>query len=355
MKEGCGTMNMPAVLSKASFIEINNRWEDAATKTFRSISLQSREMIKAAYADDGMKEDKGGILDIALPYDGAWQRHGHVSHNSAASTIDLLAGLPIDIEVLSNYCSKCTTTPEEIKMEAWKNNHAANCLKNFNGTAGAMQVEAAKNLWERSVEQHKLRSTTMLCDGDSKAFGAVNEFKVYGDDAEIEKQDCINHVSKRMGSALRNVVAVYKAQKKSISGKGKLSQIKVKKIQNCYGKVIKYHAEDTKLCQPRIMAIFHLSSTDTNPKHVHCPPGESSWCFWYRANAKGEEPGPHKAQWILPPVVGSRLVPIFQRLSDEKLIKRCARKKTPHPNESLHQIVWKICPKAIYVGQKIFA
>eukprot|EP00794_Sanderia_malayensis_P018474 gene18474-biopygen15564 len=275
MKEWCGTMNMPAVLSKASFIEINNRLEDAATKTFKSISLQSREMIKAAYADVGIKEDKDGILDIAVSYDGTWQRRGHVSHN------------------------------------------------------GAMEVEAAKNLWERSVEQHKLRYTTMLCDGDSKAFGAVNELKVYGDDVEIEKEDCINHVSKRMGTALREVVAVYKAQKKSISGKGKLTQIKMKKIQNYYGKALKDHAEETKLCQKRIMAIlFHLSSTDTNPKHVHCPPGESSWCFWQRANAKGEEPGAHKEHEILPPDVGSRLVPIFQRLSDEKLIKRRARKKT---------------------------
>eukprot|EP00794_Sanderia_malayensis_P021449 gene21449-biopygen462 len=74
MKEWCGTMNMPAVLSKASFIEINNRLEDAATKTFKSISVQSREMIKAAYADVGIKEDQDGILDIAVSYDGTWQR-----------------------------------------------------------------------------------------------------------------------------------------------------------------------------------------------------------------------------------------------------------------------------------------
>eukprot|EP00794_Sanderia_malayensis_P011448 gene11448-biopygen9129 len=99
MKEWCGTMNMPAVLSKASFREINNRLEDAATKTFKSISLQSREMIQAAYGDVGIKEDKDGILDIAVSYNGTWQRRGHVSHNGAASTIDLLTGLPIDNEV----------------------------------------------------------------------------------------------------------------------------------------------------------------------------------------------------------------------------------------------------------------
>jgi len=88
------------------------------------------------------------------------------------------------------------------------------------------------------------------------------------------------------------------------------------------------------------------------PKHVHCPEGASSWCFWQRAKSTGDVPGPHKDHDTLPPDVGSRLVPIFQRLSDEKLIQRCARKKTQNPNESLHQLIWKICPKSIYVGRR---
>ena len=45
-------------------------------------------------------------------------------------------------------------------------------------------------------------------------------------------------------------------------------------------------------------------------------------------------------------------MPIFIRLSDEKLLKRCARKATQNPNESLHQLIWKICPKSIDVGRR---
>ena len=63
-------------------------------------------------------------------------------------------------------------------------------------------------------------------------------------------------------------------------------------------------------------------------------------------------PGAHKEHDTLPPEIGSRLVPIFQRLSDEKLLERCSRKKTQNPNESLHQLIWKICPKSIYVGRR---
>ncbi len=176
---------------------------------------------------------------------------------------------------------------------------------------------------------------------------------VYGDAKPIEKEECINPLSKRMGTALRNMVAVSKAQKNSISGKGKLTNTKMKRLQNYYGKAVKDHSHDTKLCRRRIMAIlFHLSSTDDSPKHVHCPEGASSWRFWQRAKAKVDVPGVHKEHNTLPPDIGSRLVPVFQRLSDEKLIQRCSRKKTQNPNESLHQLIWKICPKSIYVGRR---
>ena len=70
----------------------------------------------------------------------------------------------------------------------------------------------------------------MLCDGDSEAYDAVQKSKVYGPCTNVMKEDCTNHVSKRMGTALRNLIAVSKAQKESLSGKGKLTQEKITKI-----------------------------------------------------------------------------------------------------------------------------
>ena len=353
MKEWCGVMNMSAVLSKNAYTNTNNKLEEAASKTFESVAQNTRELLKEAYAAIGVNEDKDGILDVAVSFDGTWQKRGHTSHNGAACTIDLLTGLPIDIEVLSNYCAKCSITPDDVKNQEWLEKHAKVCSKNFNGTSGAMEVEAAERLWTRSVEKHNVRYRTMLSDGDSKAFDALAALNLYGDEKPIEKEDCINHVSKRMGTALRNMVAVSKAQKNSISGKGKLTQAKIKRIQNYYGKAIKDHSHDVKICRKRIKAIlFHLSSTDDCPKHTHCPEGANSWCFWQRAKASGDVPGAHKEHDTLPPEIGSRLVPIFQRLSDEKLLQRCSRKKTQNPNESLHQLIWKICPKSIYVGRR---
>ena len=66
----------------------------------------------------------------------------------------------------------------------------------------------------------------MLCDGDSKSFDAICEAKVYGE-VEVTKEDCVNHISKRMGTALRRLSVEAKAQGSSISGKGKLTNAKI--------------------------------------------------------------------------------------------------------------------------------
>ena len=84
----------------------------------------------------------------------------------------------------------------------------------------------------------------MLCDGDSKSYDAISEAQVYGPNFIIKKEDCVNHISKRMGTALRNLVSEAKAKGSSVSGKGKLTQQKILKIQNYYGRAIKDHIDN---------------------------------------------------------------------------------------------------------------
>jgi len=77
------------------------------------------------------------------------------------------------------------------------------------------------------------------------------------------------------------LVSEIKAQRESVSGKGKLTQAKIVKIQNNYGRVVKDNAGDVDMSRKRIYAIWlHLSAADQHPKHMHCPPGEKSWCIW---------------------------------------------------------------------------
>ena len=364
MKQSLGLMNMPYSPSQNAYQKNLKKIEFAAKKTFEEISERAGLAIRKAYEEIGVTPDENGILDIAVSYDRSWQERGYTSHNGMASVIDLMTGYPIDFEVLSNYCSKCRIAEDKNMGDEWKEKHAPNCQRNFTGSAGAMGVECVKRLWARSVKKNNFRYTAILSDGDSKAYDAVKALEVYGENKEIQKEDCINHVAKRMGTALRNLVEVSKAQKKSIAGKGKLEnselfkfqlyqvyQLKFAKIQNYYGHAIKDNCSDVGLCKNRIMAIIlDLSSTDAAPKHAQCPPGANSWCFFQRSLAKSEDPGSHKEHETLPVEIGKQLVPIFQRLSDNDLLKRCSRNKTQNPNESFHHVIWKICPKTIYAG-----
>lgn len=43
-----------------------------------------------------------------------------------------------------------------------------------------MEVEAALILFERSRSVNGLRYTTVICDGDSRSYNAIQQAKVYG-------------------------------------------------------------------------------------------------------------------------------------------------------------------------------
>ena len=351
----CGLMNMPCSISKDSYQVNQNKLHEGSKATCETVMQKTVAAIFNSYEDIGVKPDKDGILDIGVSFDGTWQKRGHSSHNGAGAVIDLLTGLPIDSEVLCNFCYKCTTGPKETEADYgnWAENHKPNCQKNYDGSANSMETECARRIWSRSIKTFSLRYMTMVSDGDSKSHKELVKSKVYGEERTIEKEECVNHVAKRMGAALNNLVIEAKSQGSSVSGKGKLTKEKIVKIQNYYGKAIKDNAEDINVMKKRIFAIlFHLTSNEDNPKHMHCPTGEDSWCFWNRAKAKGEEPGKHKEHTTLPVEIGKRLVPIFKRLTDENLLKRC-RNKTQNPNECLHSIIWKICPKSTFSGKRM--
>ena len=157
-----------------------------------------------------------------------------------------------------------------------------------------------------------------------------------------------------MGTALGNLVDVLKAQGEAVSGRGKLTKVKILKIQTYYGRAVKDNANDIPLLKKQIFAIFfHMCSSDKHPKHMHCPPGEKSWYFFQRSLAKSEEPGSHKHHDTVSAEVGKQLVPIFDRLSEPELLKRCTQAMTQNSNESLHNMIWKVCPKTIFVGRKM--
>lgn len=65
-----------------------------------------------------------------------------------------------------------------------------------------MEAHGVVNLWNRSLGRHNLGYTTFIGDGVSCSFKAVVDSAPYGA-IPIIKSDCIGHIQKRTGSALR--------------------------------------------------------------------------------------------------------------------------------------------------------
>ncbi|GFT19638.1 uncharacterized protein TNCV_2535081 [Trichonephila clavipes] len=127
---------------------------------------------------------------------------------------------------------------------------------------------------------------------------------------------------------------------------GSLTDKNITKLQNYYRKAIKDNVPDTnKMKTATYASLTHCSSTDKKPMHGKCPEGESSWCFYKRAIAKGETPGSHSSmRTYLSPLVVEKIMPVYQRLASDTILGRFVAGKTQNSNESLHSCIWRKCP-----------
>ena len=152
---------------------------------------------------------------------------------------------------MSLFCQSCShaasrfggkTTPEFLQ---WHAEHTeSNC--NYSGSSGTMEMMAAAILWKRSVEQHKFRYTTMVSDGDASTFRHLSDIPDLYDGVPVVKEECINHVGKRMGTALRKLATEGKKAGTVLGGRGygKLTQATINKLTGYYGKAIRSHPGD---------------------------------------------------------------------------------------------------------------
>ena len=68
-----------------------------------------------------------------------------------------------------------------------------------------MEKISAAEMFCRSIKKHNLCYTVYIGDGDPNSFAEVREKRKekFGDDYSVTKEDCIGHILKCMGVALR--------------------------------------------------------------------------------------------------------------------------------------------------------
>jgi hypothetical protein len=128
-------------------------------------------------------------------------------------------------------------------------------------------------------------------------------------------------------------------------------------LQVYYGNAIRRGNTVEEMRQSIMATLDHCTSTDLVPNHKHCPKGIKSWCFYQVAIAdpKRYDPPnklPSHADNIhtpLNPKVIQHLRPIYERLSQPDLLKRCLNHRTQNTNECLHSVIWSIVPKDLFL------
>ena len=197
-----------------------------------------------------------------------------------------------------------------------------------------------KRIFARSEETRKLQYTQYFGDGDSKAY---NEVENAYDNVHVEKKECVGHVQKRVGTALRKL----KKDNKGIGGKGKLTDSLIDKLQNYYGIAIRSNIGNLKGMKSAIYAsIFHCAASDRRNLYHHCPDGPDSWCRFKQDRANNTNL--YKAGPGLPDNIIELIKPIYKRLSADTLLS-----KTQNQNDSLNGMIWNRLPKSVFVGANV--
>eukprot|EP00795_Rhopilema_esculentum_P007254 gene7254-12939_t len=211
-KKFCAVMNIPTMPTKKNFMKLNSSLKSAVYDVAQESMKNAANEVKSIIGKDN--------TDCGVSVDGSWQKRGFVSLNGCVSAISMDTGKVVDVEPMSRHCKGCETHSSldrnSITYQNWKEKHL--CKANIHGSAAAMEPEGARRIFARSVQKHGICYTKFYGDGDSKGFHAVE--RIYEETGKpVEKLECIGHVQKRMGTALRKL----KKETKGLGGKGKLT------------------------------------------------------------------------------------------------------------------------------------
>ena len=352
LKVVLGLLDIPATFSATAYGLLLDKVCEATCEVGED---SMNEAAREVHVLKGVNEDD--VCDCTVMCDGTWHKRGHSSLHGVVTAISMDTGKVVDVECKSKVCKGCERMSKLDAMsdeyKKWHEQHK--CARNFSGSAPSMEPAGVSAMFHRSVNARRLRYTGLIGDGDSKSYKRVCDEQVYGEDCEVVKKECVGHVQKRMGTALRNLKKDCGKRQlsdgKTIGGKGRLTDKKIDLIQTYYGLAIRRNVGDLQGMTDSVNAILdHMSSTDDSPRYSLCPTGVQSWCGYNRGIATGQTHYSHKDP--LPPAVVTELRPVFTRLSRTDLVIRCLDGYTQNACESFNATVWARCPKEKFAGGK---
>ena len=284
------------------------------------------------------------------------QKRGYDSLNGIVTVIQNDVGKCVDFRVLSKKCTACASWEKRqgtIEYEKFISEH--DCLVNHSGSAGFMEAIGVVECFQSSVKNRKLRYTQFIGDGDSKTYPSILAADPYPG-ITIEKLECTGHIQKRTGSRLRNLRTKHKeilSNGKRISGRGRLTEKSINKLQNLYGIALRQNVNKTvHEMKVAVGAVLYHSTEfkETENRHLYCPRGTDTWCKYWKDKLNNEKQFVEKPG--MPIAVYDIIKPIFLDLSNETLLKKCLHGKTQNANEALNNLIWTKCPKMFMLKER---
>ena len=201
-----------------------------------------------------------------------------------------------------------------------------NCSINDTGSSGAMEAAGLARCFKWSIQNRGLPYTNFTGgDGESKSYLEIGANDPYSG-VTVQKLECVWHFQKRVGARLRKLKSENKGKLsdgKTLTGKGRLTEKVINKLQNYFGIVIRQSTGTTvfELKKAIGAVLYHCTDfTEAETCHQFCPPITDSWCKYQADKINGTNN--YKKKPGLPKIIDDFIRPVFISLSDEELLKK---------------------------------
>ena len=303
-----------------------------------AVETVARFAFKKAANEEKQKNAEKGFPEneLSVSGDGSWAKRGFSSLLGIVSLIGKYSNKNRDVIIKSSICKGCQYLAQKnpVEAESLYEDHKAECMANHEGSASKMEVDGVLEMFKRSLEYFGVKSVKYIGDGDSKTHKKLVDGKPYDGEPDVEKQECVLHVKKRIYrhlQATKKTITEHAKVKKQIEdaeqkkideeekkkaeeeGKPALRKLKtvarksseskqpkplqltnklMLKLSTYYGLAITRNSNSLEDMRKAVWAtFFHYTYTDAKPQHSNC---SDSWCKYLKHNAeKPEEPYVH--------------------------------------------------------------
>ena len=202
-------------MSKQSFVSTERKicewWRDLFEQSMTSAGKEEREIDNSYHQ---------GVPAITVIVDDGWSKRTHKYSYNAKSGVAIIIGKAtgkiLFMGVHNEFCSICNQHPEQPPSHT--------CFQNWNGSSAAMKTDIIVEGFKKCEQQHGIRYTTFIGDGESSVYSSLIEAVPWG--YSITKVECANHSLKCYRSALEKLVHDNPPYK----GKGKLTESMRKRL-----------------------------------------------------------------------------------------------------------------------------